>query len=229
MAPLHQERHRTRRECSSLIFRSVRLEITLVKTLLLALVAFGAALSPPAQATGVRSLLEARHDRVVLQQYDVSCGAAALATILTYQHGDPVAERTVAEGLISRPEYLEQPELVRLRQGFSLLDLKRFVDERGYRGRGLGQVAFDDLLQLAPAIVPVRFAGYDHFVVFRGTHGDRVLLADPAWGNRTLRVERFMDSWIESPQFGRVAFVVERTDGQEPPNQLAPHAGEFVR
>ena len=28
----------------------------------------------------IRSLLEARHDRVVLQQWDLSCGAAALAT-----------------------------------------------------------------------------------------------------------------------------------------------------
>ena len=43
-----------------------------------------------------------RRDRVVVQKWDLSCGAAALATILTYQHGDPVPEREIATGLIQR-------------------------------------------------------------------------------------------------------------------------------
>jgi predicted double-glycine peptidase len=185
----------------------------------------------PSLAVGldpVRSLLELRRDKVVVQDYDISCGAAALATLLTYQHGDPVAEREVAEGLIRREEYLENPELVRIRQGFSLLDLKRFVEGRGYRGRGLGNVALDDLRDLAPAIVPVRFKGYDHFVVFRGERDGRVLLADPAWGNRTMPVERFAAAWLHSPEFGKVAFVVERRDGREPPNRLAPRPDDFI-
>ena len=76
--------------------------------------------------------------------------------------------------------------------------------------------------------MPVRLRGYDHFVVFRGMRGDRVLLADPAWGNRTMRVGRFEAAWLDSPEFGRVAFVVERRDGAEPPNRLAPRPGEFV-
>jgi uncharacterized protein len=190
---------------------------------------FFVGLPPAADAKSVRSLLELRRDRVVVQEYDISCAAAALATILTYQHGDPVSEREVTRGLIQREEYLANPEIVRLRQGFSLLDLKRFVEERGYRGRGLGHVELQDLLDLAPTVVPVSFAGYDHFVVFRGMNGDRVLLADPAWGNRTLRVERFEAAWLESPEFGRVAFVVERPDGLEPPNLLAPRPDEFVR
>jgi predicted double-glycine peptidase len=158
----------------------------------------------------VTSLLELRRAGVVVQEYDISCGAAALATLLAYQHGDPVPEKEIAEDLIRRKEYLENPELVRARRGFSLLDLKRFVEGRGYVGRGLARVALDDLLDIAPAIVPVRMNGYDHFVVFRGKHGDRVLLADPAWGNRTMRVERFEAAWLASTEFGRVAFVVER-------------------
>ena len=35
----------------------------------------------------VRSLLEIRRSGVVVQKFDISCGAAALATILRYQHG----------------------------------------------------------------------------------------------------------------------------------------------
>jgi predicted double-glycine peptidase len=175
----------------------------------------------------VKSLLEMRQDGVVVQRWDLSCGAAALATILTYQYGDPVPEREITRGLIQREEYLADPRLVQARQGFSLLDLKRYVDGRGYEGIGYGAVTFEDLPELAPAIVPVSFNGYNHFVVFRGVAGDRVLLADPAFGNRTMTADAFIDAWLISPDFGRVAFVVAPGDGSTPPNHLAPRPIDF--
>ena len=53
----------------------------------------------PADAQApVKSLLEVRQDRVTVQQWDLSCGAAALATLLKYQYGDPVSERDIAKG-----------------------------------------------------------------------------------------------------------------------------------
>jgi predicted double-glycine peptidase len=176
----------------------------------------------------VRSLLEMRRDKVVVQQWDFSCGAAALATILNYQHGDPVTEREVAIGLIDRKEYLENPDLVRMRLGFSLLDLKRYVDERGYEGIGYGDLTLKDLIERAPIMVPVDFNGYNHFVVFRGMMRDRVLLADPAYGNRTMTVQHFEDGWLDYPEFGKVGFVVARVDGLAPPNELAPLPDDFV-
>jgi predicted double-glycine peptidase len=168
-----------------------------------------------------------RHERVIVQEWDLSCGAAALATILNYQHGDPISERDVAKGLIGRKEYLGNPDLVRLRQGFSLLDLKRFVDQRGYNGVGYGSLEFQDLIDLAPIIVPVDF-GYPHFVVFRGTRGNRVLLADPAFGNRTMLIGKFEAAWIDYPEFGRVGFVVAETHEGSSPNQLDPRPRDFV-
>jgi predicted double-glycine peptidase len=39
----------------------------------------------------VRSLMQLRNDRVVRQQWDLSCGAAVVATLLTYQLGAPVS------------------------------------------------------------------------------------------------------------------------------------------
>ena len=176
----------------------------------------------------VRSLLEMRHDKVVVQDFDLSCGAAALATILTYQHGDSVSEREVARGLIQRQEYLENPGLVRSRFGFSLLDLKRFVERRGYQGVGLGQLEMDGLVARAPAIVPVNFVGYSHFVVFRGMLDDNVLIADPAFGNRTMSRVRFEQGWIKDAKLGRMAFIVSRRDGQIPPNRLQPEPRDFV-
>jgi len=176
----------------------------------------------------VASLIEIRERNVVIQNWDLSCGAAALATILNYQHGDPVSEREIATRLMSRSEYLDNPMLVTLRQGFSLLDLKRFVDGRGYNGVGLGQLTLEHLVARAPMIVPINVYGYQHFVVFRGTLGNRVLLADPAFGNRTMVRSDFENAWINFAEIGHVGFLVARKDGLIPPNRLEPKPGDFV-
>src|SRR5580658_277011 len=97
--------------------------------------------SDPAEGNQpVQSVLEIRHDRVMIQQWDLSCGAAALATVLRYQFGEPVTEKEVAHALMGRTEYVEHPELIQLREGFSFLDLKRYLQTyRGgnvYKGEG---------------------------------------------------------------------------------------------
>lgn len=176
----------------------------------------------------VQSLVEMRHGSVILQQWDLSCAAAALATVLRYQHGEPVSERSVALGLIDRPEYIANPEVVRLRQGFSLLDMKRFVDGLGYQGVGLGQMSFNDLLEYAPIIVPVDLRGYPHFVVFRGATKRRVLVADPAFGKLTISHTKFKAAWIDYGDIGRVGFVVKAGDKLSSPGALAPEAADFV-
>lgn len=178
--------------------------------------------------TAVRSLLEMRRENVVIQQWDLSCGAAALATVLKYQHGEAVSEKEIATNLMQRAEYIANPKLVQIREGFSLLDLKRDVDGRGYKGLGFGQLELDDLVAKAPIIVPIKTRGYNHFVVFRGLRGDRVLVADSAWGNHTMLASEFVASWIDYPKLGRVGFVVERQDGLALPNLLAPRTRDFV-
>lgn len=193
------------------------------------LIGFSAFTGAPAAERGpVKSLLEMRREHVVMQQWDLSCGAAALATILNYEHGDPVSERDIAKELISREAYLAHPQLVRVRHGFSLLDLKRYVDQRGYEGIGYGRLTLEDLIERAPIMTPVKFKGYNHFVVFRGVRGTRALVADPAFGNRTMLVEKFESAWLNYPKFGRVGFVVQGREGSTSFNQLAPDASDFV-
>ena len=185
----------------------------------------GASALPPVT---VRSLLEIRRQNVVIQKWDLSCGAAALTTLLRYQHGEPVTEKLVAASLMRRPEYIEHPELIQVREGFSLLDLKRDVTARGYKGVGYGKMAFEDALAKAPLLVPIDVNGYNHFVVFRGASNGNVLLADPAWGNRTMPIDAYIASWINYPGFGRVGFAVRRPDGSAPPlPALMPRPEDF--
>jgi uncharacterized protein len=144
-----------------------------------------------AHAQPVRSLLEIRHEGVVVQQWDSSCGAAALATVLTYALKDPVSERKVAEGMLRRTD----PLRVRVRGGFSLLDLKRFAENRGYSAEGFRELSLDELLRIQSPIVPIAEHGNPHFVVVRGLEDGMLDIADPAFGNRRISVERFARIW----------------------------------
>ena len=158
--------------------------------------------APSIAAERVRSLKEIREQGVVIQQWDTSCAAAALATVLTFTFGDAVSEQAVAQGMLRHTE----PLRVRYRGGFSLLDMKRYVEERGYRATGFRELSFDDLVLFEGAIVPLNLYGYNHYVVFKGFEEDGdVWLGDPAYGNRTMSKDRFEDVWMEG-----MAFVVAR-------------------
>ena len=154
-------------------------------------------LGAPAEAT-VLSLKEIREDGVVIQKWDTSCGAAAMATVFTYTFGDPVSEREVATGLLRQTEPLK----VRHRGGFSMLDMKRYAEERGYRALGFQGLGFEDVRYFDGPIVPLDLHGYNHYVVVKGVAPDgEVHVADPAFGNRTFSREKFEEVWMNGMAF----------------------------
>lgn len=165
------------------------------------LIAAFCGLTGPAAAQAVRSLLEMRHEGVVVQQWDASCGAAALATVLTHTLDDPVSESEVARGMLRRTD----PLRVKVRGGFSLLDMKRYAESRGFRAEGYRDLSLEELLRLKSPIVPIDAYGDPHFVVVRGLREGRIELADPAFGNRSMPVEKFGSAWREG-----IGFVVRR-------------------
>jgi hypothetical protein len=87
----------------------------------------------------------------------------------------------------------------------------------------------NDLIERAPVLVPVDALGYNHYVIFRGIIGNRVLLADPAWGNRTMTIDKFQRMWIDNGEpMGHIGFVVEGADGRKLPNRMHPKPSDFV-
>ena len=152
----------------------------------------------------VRTLKEMREAQVVRQKWDMTCGAAALSTLLTYDFKDNTPETAVVVWILRRTD----PVKVQARGGFSLLDLKRFVQARGYHAEGFSDMSLEELAELkTPAIVPIRSKGVDHFVIVRGVFGDRVLLADPAFGNMTMKANKFQRVWKQG-----IAFIVHPPD-----------------
>lgn len=149
-------------------------------------------------AVRVTSLKEARFATVVRQRYDFSCGSAAVATLLTHHFGRPVREADVFAEMYATGDQARIRKL-----GFSLLDMRRYLQAHGFRADGFA-LPLDKLAEEGvPAIVLLNDRGYRHFVVVKGMRGNRVLVGDPAAGLRTIRRDRFEKLW-ES----RVLFVV---------------------
>lgn len=164
----------------------------------------GRATTPVAVAGGstgmytvhLTSVKEARYKATIHQKYDFSCGSAAVATLLTYQYGYPIDEQVAFEQM-----YTHGDQAKINREGFSLLDIKRFLEANGFQADGY-KVPLDKLAQEnLPAIVLINEKGYHHFVVVKGMRNERVLVGDPARGTRVLSMTKFMSMWTNGLVF----------------------------
>ena len=151
-----------------------------------------------------------RDQDVVKQRFDFSCGAAALATLLRFGFAEDITEARILVNLFDLPTEAEKDE--RRRKGFSLLDLQRVADARGYNAQGF-RLEPDQLPLLGgPVIVFIEPRGYKHFAVLRGVRDGRMYLADPSRGQVRMPAERFLDSWVQ-PDGKGIIFVVEPKTG----------------
>jgi predicted double-glycine peptidase len=123
---------------------------------------------------------------VVMQQYDFSCGAAVVATLLTHHYGRPTPEADVFKAM-----YENGDQTVIQQEGFSFLDMKNYFAGIGLRADGF-ELGLDDIEDLGvPAIALVNLNGYYHFVLIKGIKGDRVLVGDPAFGTMAMKRDKF--------------------------------------
>lgn len=138
----------------------------------------------------LESLKTLRFRGTVRQQYDFSCGSAALATLLTYHYDYPIGEQEVFAAMFAAGDQAK----IR-KEGFSLLDMKRFLAARGFVADGFERPLSDVGRLGFPAIVMVAEHGYQHFVVIKGMDAGRVLVGDPATGTRAMSMAAFEAVW----------------------------------
>lgn len=162
-------------------------------------------------ALPVTSLKEARFRSTVRQKDDFSCGSAALATLLSYHYDKPVTEQQVFAAMYAGGDQ----QKIR-REGFSLLDMKRYLAQQGFIADGYLQPLQKLAEAKLPAIVRIVENGYLHFVVIKGIEPERVLLGDPSGGTRAMRRADF-----EAMRPDRLLFVIHNWPGQPHFNQQA--------
>ena len=138
-----------------------------------------------------------KYKHIVHQAFDYSCGSAALTTVLQFHLGLAVTEKDAMEGML---EHGEKDKII-ARRGFSLLDMKRYVATLGSDSGGF-RADMNDLAKLdQPAIVPIDYAGFKHFVVVKGIRDGKVYIADPSAGNIAFSVAEFAGLWDKGTLF----------------------------
>jgi len=146
----------------------------------------------------VVSIRDQRFLNTLRQQYDFSCGSAALATLLTHHYAYQVSEQDVFREMYERGDKAKIKK-----EGFSLLDMKAYLDAHGFQADGF-QADIEQLFTAGiPAIALITENGYHHFVVIKGLRAGRVLVGDPAVGTRAMTSSRFKELW-----FNRILFVI---------------------
>ena len=141
-------------------------------------------------AVPVASFQARRFNTVVHQQYDFSCGSAALATLLRYHYDDPQTEEAVFQGMWRDGDRAQIRKV-----GFSLLDMKRYLAARGLRADGYKVTLADIAKRHIPGVALITVKKYRHFVVVKGIARGEVLLGDPSLGLRTLPLAEFEKAW----------------------------------
>src|SRR5712692_6442241 len=91
----------------------------------------GVGLGGGAVTMNVESFQEKKYKATVAQQYDFSCGSAALATLLSYNYNIPVNEQDVFRSMFDNGD-----KQVIAESGFSLLDIKNYLARRGLESNG---------------------------------------------------------------------------------------------
>jgi len=137
-----------------------------------------------------KSLQESKFSQVVRQQYDFSCGSAALATLLTFHYD----RETVEQDAFSAMYATGDKEKIAT-SGFSLLDMKSYLESIGFMADGY-QSSLDTLENAGvPAIALINHRGYRHFVVVKGIQNGEVLIGDPALGIKFMSRGDFEAQW----------------------------------
>jgi len=138
----------------------------------------------------VKSISERKFEQVVRQQYDFSCGSAALATLLTYHYENPIDEQTAFDYMY------ENGDREKIQQsGFSLLDMKAYLEGHGYQADGFEATLETVAAAGVPAITLLDVRGYRHFVVVKGVTDSEVLVGDPALGLKFFDRADFESMW----------------------------------
>ncbi|WP_235937471.1 C39 family peptidase [Marinobacter caseinilyticus] len=159
----------------------------------------------------VVSFQEQRFSTIMRQEYDYSCGSAALASLLSFHYGQQVTEHAVFESMLANAD----KDKVR-QEGFSMLDMKRYLAGQGYRADGF-RLSLSGLRQQVglPLIVLMNVDGFRHFVVVKGISDQDVLVGDPARGLKVYSRDAFARQW------DGIAFAIR--------NQLTQGRGAFNR
>jgi len=147
----------------------------------------------------VRSWIEFKNERLTRQNYDYSCGSAALATLLSHYYDANVTEEIIlksvleAKGIEKQASELENQEG---NNGLSFYDLSQYASTKGFKAVGIA-LGMEELKKLQiPVLVFVKIRKQEHFTVLKKMDERYAYLADPSFGNIRVSHAKFKEMFF---------------------------------
>lgn len=139
----------------------------------------------------VRSYMDVKFSRVDRQLSEYTCGLATIATLFTYFFDFPVHEDEIANDFLKN--------IISEKRGISLLDMKNFVQSKGYKALGYKVNVSALLMVLEKTPVPIIIHTMrdinkykmGHFSLLLGLRDGYFIVKDPAFGNLVVSEESF--------------------------------------
>ncbi len=133
------------------------------------------------------SYLDLRYTDVIEQSNEYTCGAAAVATLLTYFYGIPTPESDVLNLVYSSMR--ARGKKPRPGQGLTAYDLKEALKGKGITSKGflVKPSALQDYFARGGLPVIIHLTKPEkHFEVAVGMIGNQIVIADPSWGRSVI-------------------------------------------
>jgi len=138
----------------------------------------------------IENMRERKFATVIRQQFDFSCGSAAVATLLTHHYDRKTSETDAFKAMW---EVGDQDRIKTV--GFSLLEMKAYLETLDYRADGF-KLTLDRIDEIGvPGIALIDTKGYKHFVVIKGITPKTVLIGDPSTGLTAVTRKDFAKMW----------------------------------
>jgi len=148
----------------------------------------------------VKSWIEFKNEHLIRQNYDYSCGSAALATILSHYYDTNISEQMIlasvleAKGITKEASALEDQEG---NNGLSFYDLSQYASSHGFKAIGIA-LGIEELKKLQiPVIVFVKIRKQEHFTVLKNMDEKYAYLADPSFGNIRVSHSKFKEMFFQ--------------------------------
>lgn len=156
----------------------------------------------------VKSYQELKNERVVRQNYEESCGASSLATLINILDDKKLSELDLLKTMEGQELYTDM---------VSFADLSEMVKKLGYESRSykINKEVLDKLINI-PILVKIEDdPRFPHFVVIINHKGSYLQVLDPSHGEYISSKSQFFSVWDRYNQGGFALIIA-------PKKQLQP-------
>jgi uncharacterized protein len=162
-----------------------------------------------------------RFEATVPQNADFTCGAASIATLLTYYWGTPTTEAAALATLKHR--YTEAEIKSIGEHGLSFDDLIFMSNKLGFVAQG-AKVSLDQLANLSgPVIAHLDKGAFQHFVVLQRVGESVYYIADPIVGQLAMSADEF------GTQYTGNALAIWKADADLPSHSMLTNPRDGIR